>query len=283
MRYVFCLSLIIALFGGAQAACPSPESVAALASQWRDMQPISGLDKDMSPTDAACARQLLVGELVRSEGRIVGYKAGLTNAAVQKRFGTDAPVRGILFEKMLLADGAELPAKFGTRPVFEADLVVEVKDEGINQARTPAEVLPHLSALIPFIELPDLLLDPGETPNSATLTAINAGARLGILGRRIAPMPAHLDTLASMSVVVRDVADGNRELARGPGSAILEHPLNAVIWLARDLARNGRQLKAGDLLSLGSFMPLMPPKPGMNIRVSYEGLPGMPGVGVKFK
>lgn len=283
MRDVLCLALIMAALGSAQAACPSHETMAAVAHQWQEMQPVGGLDKDMSLADAACARQLLVGELARSQGRIVGYKAGLTNAVVQKRFATEAPVRGTLFEKMLLGDGAEVPAKFGTRPVFEADLVVEVKDEGINQAQTPAEVLQHISRIIPFIELPDLLLDPKEPLNGAILTAINAGARLGIVGQPIVPTPAHLDALVSMSVVVRDTADGNKELARGPGTAILDHPLNAVIWLARDIARDGGKLKAGDLLSLGSFTPLTPPKPGMNIQVSYEGLPGMPNVGVKFR
>lgn len=283
MRHALCLALITAAFGSAQAACPSPETMSAVARQWQEMQPVVGLDKEMSQADAACARQLLVSELAKTQGKVVGYKAGLTNAAVQKRFGTESPVRGTLFEKMLLADGVELPAKFGTRPVFEADLVVEVKDEGINQAQTPAEVLQHISKIIPFIELPDLLLDPKEVLNGATLTAINAGTRLGVLGKPISPTPAHLDALASMSVVVHDAADGNKELARGQGTAILDHPLNAVIWLARDIARDGGKLKAGDLLSLGSFTPLTPPKPGMNIQVSYEGLPGMPSVGVKFR
>lgn len=279
MRRALCLSLILAVLGTAQAACPSPETMAAVARHWQEMTPVTGMDKEMTPADAACARQFLVGELAKTQGKVVGYKAGLTNAAVQKRFGTDAPVRGTLFEKMLLGDGVELPAKFGTRPVFEADLVVEVKDEGINQAQTPAEVLQHISKIIPFIELPDLLLDPKEVLNGPTLTAINAGTRLGVLGKPIAPLPAHLDALAAMSVVVRDAADGNKELARGPGTAILDHPLNAVIWLARD----GNKLKAGDLLSLGSFTPLTAPKPGMNIQVSYEGLPGMSSVSVKFK
>jgi len=283
MRHALCLTLIMAALGNAHAACPSPETMSAITRHWQDMTPASGLDKEMSLADAACARQLLVGELAKTQGKVVGYKAGLTNAAVQKRFGTDAPVRGTLFEKMLLNDGVELPAKFGTRPVFEADLVVEVKDEGINQAQTPAEVLQHISKIIPFIELPDLLLDPKEALNGATLSAINAGTRLGVLGKPVAPMPAHLDALAGMTVVVRDLADGDKEIARGPGTAILDHPLNAVIWLARDLARDGGKLKAGDLLSLGSFTPLTPPKPGMNIRVSYEGLPGMNGVSVRFK
>jgi 2-keto-4-pentenoate hydratase len=64
--------------------------------------------------------------------------------------------------------------------------------------------------------------------------------------------------------------------------AILGHPLNAVLWLARDLEKSGTRLKAGDLLSLGSFTTPMPPKPGLAVTVRYEGLPGNPQVSVRF-
>jgi len=276
------IAVVLALVAlPAAAACPTPETMAKLAADWRAMVPATGLDAGMSMADGLCGQKLLLAELAKTQGKVVGYKAGLTNPAVQKRFGHDAPVRGTLFEKMLVADGAEVPARFGARPVFEADLVVEVKDDGVNAARTPAEVLAHLSRIIPFIELPDLTLDPKETLNGPALAAINVGARLGVLGKGVAPAPEHVDALAKMSVVIRD-QDG-KELARGPGSGILEHPLNAVIWLAKDLARDGQRLKAGDLLSLGSFSPLLPPKPGLAVTVTYEGLAANPAVGVKFR
>ena len=283
MKKLFCIPVLAAVHLLAQAACPSAQTMAAVAANWQAMTPAGGLDKDMSADDARCAQALLLQELAKTQGRIIGYKAGLTNAAVQKRFGTDAPVRGTLFEKMMVSDGATLPAKFGTRPVMEADLIVEVKDEGINAARTPAEVLAHVSRIIPFIELPDLVLDPKETINGATLTAINVGARLGVVGAPIPAVAEHLAALGSMNVVMRDLADGGRELGRGAGTAILDHPLNAVVWLAADLAKSGGRLKPGDLLSLGSFTPLTPPKPGMAVQVSYEGFPGTPTVSVSFK
>ena len=65
--------------------------------------------------------------------------------------------------------------------------------------------------------------------------------------------------------------------------ACLGNPLNAAIWLAQDLARAGLPLKRGDLLSLGSFTKLTPPKPGLVVTARYEGLPGNPQVVVKFK
>ena len=58
--------------------------------------------------------------------RSIGYKAGLTNPAVQKRFNASAPVWGVLYAPMLLQDGATVDAAFGARPLFEADLLVRV-------------------------------------------------------------------------------------------------------------------------------------------------------------
>ncbi len=272
-------SLAAALVLSACASVP-PES-RQLAASFNAMQPVSGLSKDMTPEEANRIRDGLVAELAARQGRPVGYKAGLTNPAVQKRFGHNSPVRGVLLEKMLLEDGAEVPAKFGAVPIFEADLVVVVKDEGINQAKTPAEVLKHLSAIRPFIELPDLVTAKEQPLTGAVITSFNVGARLGVLGKPLAPTAEMADALAKMTVVMRD-QDG-KELAKAPGAAILGHPLNAVVWLAQDVAMAGGRLRAGDILSLGSFSAPMPPKPGMKVTVTYEGLPGNPSVSVRFK
>ena len=64
---------------------------------------------------------------------------------------------------------------------------------------------------------------------------------------------------------------------------MLEHPLNAVVWLAKDLAKQGLAMKPGDLISLGSFSKLMPPKAGLSVQVIYQGLPGTPMVAAQFK
>ena len=263
-------------------ACASvPPQSRQLADNFKAMQPTSGLSKEMTMEEASRIRDGLVAELSASQGKVVGYKAGLTNPAVQKRFGTTSPVRGVLLEKMLLDDGAVVPVKFGAIPFFEADLVVVVKDEGINQAKTPADVMKHVASIRPFIELPDLVTAKDQPLTAAVITSFNVGARLGVLGKPIAPAPEMVDALGKMSVVMRD-QDG-KELARVPGAAILGHPLNAVVWLAEDLAKSGGKLKAGDILSLGSFTPPNFQKAGMTVTVTYEGLPGNPSVSVRFK
>ena len=263
-------------------ACATvPPQSRQLADNFKAISPTSGLSKEMTMEEAVRIRDGLVAELSASQGKVVGYKAGLTNPAVQKRFNTTEPVRGALLEKMLLDDGAEVPVKFGAIPFFEADLAVVVKDEGINQAKTPAEVLKHLASIRPFIELPDLVTAKEQPLSAAIITSFNVGARLGVLGKPIAPTPEMADALGKMTVVMRD-QDG-KELARVPGAAILGHPLNAVVWLADDMAKSGGKLRAGDILSLGSFTPPNFQKAGMTITVTYEGLPGNPSVSVRFK
>jgi 2-keto-4-pentenoate hydratase len=264
------------------AACASvPPQSQQLASNFKSMSPTSGLPKDMSMEEAERIRDGLVAELAASQGKIVGYKAGLTNPAVQKRFGVSSPVRGVLLEKMLLEDGAEVPAKFGAIPFFEADIVVVVKDEGINQAKTPADVMKHVASIRPFIELPDLVTAKEQPLTGAVITAFNVGARLGVLGKPIAATPEMADALGKMTVVMRDQT--GKELGKAPGAAILGHPLNAVVWLAQDVAKSGGKLRAGDILSLGSFTAPNFTKPGTAVTVTYEGLPGSPSVSARFK
>jgi 2-keto-4-pentenoate hydratase len=280
---VFALTAALSWQGNAHAVCPSYERVNTILRFMEAREPVRGLRADLSMQDGECGRRRLVERLESSDNRVVGYKAGLTNAKIQKQFGVTTPVRGVLLEKMLLTDGAMVPADFGARPVFEADLMVVVKDAAIHKAKTHLDVLRSLSLVVPFIELPDLVTAEGEKLSAPLIVSLNVGARLGVVGKGVAVEPTErfAAALAAMRVVVLD-QDG-RELASGKGAAILDHPLNVVQWLAQDLERSRIRLKPGDLLSLGSFTPPLVPRPGLAVTVRYEGLPGNPAVSVRFR
>ena len=269
---------------GAHAACPTDLEAATVAAAIVARQPVTAPAGEMSMEDGLCGRDKVVRYLAQTYGEAVGYKAGLTNPAVQKRFNYNAPLRGTLFRSMLVDDGAEVPAAFGARPVFEADLVVEVANPvGLAKATTPGEALRHIKSVRPFIELPDLMVGDPSKLGGPMLAMINVGARLGVLGKAVAAKhdKALAEALALMTVSLTDGAGA--VIDSGKGSATLGNPLNAAIWLAQDLARAGLPLKRGDLLSLGSFTKLTPPKPGLVVTARYEGLPGNPQVVVKFK
>ncbi len=269
-----------------RAECLSDAQVGDMAEKIAARVP-AGNPEGLSEADGACTRAKLNALLEKRHGKVIGYKAGLTNPAVQKRFNYDQPVWGKLYEGMVLPGGSAVDAAFGARPLFEADMLVRVKSAAINQARTPMDVLEAIDQVIPFIELPDLVVQAPPRLNGPAVSAINVGARLGVAGTPLA-VPATraeryamLAMLENMTVVLAD-GTGN-ELGRGKGGDILGHPLNAVVWLTGALAKEGLAMKPGDLISLGSFSPLLPPRAGLTATATYTGLAGASPVSVTFK
>jgi 2-keto-4-pentenoate hydratase len=284
MKTLLTLPLLLAL-PAPHAACLRDAEVGALHAAYTSRAPAAN-PESLSEADSECSRAKLLKLLDLQAGPRAGYKAGPTNPAVQARFNAKAPVWGVLYASMLLKSGATVEANFGARPLYEADLLVRVSDAAINGAKTPADVMAAIDQVIPFIELPDLVVQAPPKLNGAAIAAINVGVRLGVLGTPIA-VPATRGERYAMQDMLRDKiaivkADG-AEVDRGKGSDVLEHPLNAVVWLAQDLAKQGLAMKPGDLISLGSFSRLLPPKPGLAVEVQYWGLPGTPSVKVGFR
>ncbi len=58
----------------------------------------------------------------------------------------------------------------------------------------------------------------------------------------------------------------------GAGAACLGNPLNAVIWLAREMVERGRPLAAGDIIMSGALGPMAPVAPGEVYEVRISGL-----------
>ena len=229
-----------ALCRAGHAACPSADQVDRFVKDWKSKTPTAAMAAGANLDDAMCAQSLLVERLKPELGETVGYKAGLTSKALQERFGVSEPIRGQLLAGMLLQDDAAVPASFGARPLYEADLLLVVKDEGINSANTPEEALRHISAVRPFIELPDLAVKEGEPMNGIVLAAANVAARYGVMGAEI-PMdstPEMVKALADMTVVVTD--GSGAKLAEGKG---------AQCWAAPSTWRSG---------SRGIWLPAAP-------------------------
>jgi 2-oxo-hept-3-ene-1,7-dioate hydratase len=281
VRYAWVV-LVVAFSLPGRAACPDDAAVAAYVADYRAARTSRGFGNDLSLAEAQCAKAKLTRQLPQVQGAVVGYKAAFTNPAMYERFGVTGPAWGVMVAKMMVDSGAKLPARFGARPFYEADFLAVVKDAGLADAKTQLEALQHISALVPFIELPDLMLEGSAT--GAALIGTNLGFRGGALGPRVAvePTQAFLDALANMTVVMTEDRSG-KELGRAKGDILMQHPINAAMWLAQALKKDGVALKPGDLLSLGGYIPPAPTQPGTTITVKYLGLPGDPAVTVHLE
>jgi 2-keto-4-pentenoate hydratase len=272
--------LAAAPMGSALAACASDEEVAAFVESHGAKTPAKALGAGGSMEDAVCTQGKLRTALEQELGPVIGYKAGLTAKATQERFGASEPVYGVLYRDMMLENPATVPADFGVRPLFEADLILVIGDAAINEATTPEEAIRHISEVRPFVELPDLMLAEGEPMTGETLTAMGVAPRLGVLGD---PVPvedaqAMLKTLADMTVRVENAR--GEVLAEAPGSVVLGNPVNSVLWLAS----KGIEFRPGDMVSVGSIGPLLPPEKAEGAAtVTYEGLGDDETVKVTFE
>jgi 2-keto-4-pentenoate hydratase len=285
-RALFIAALLAPLAEGAMAAgptapdaptCPQDAAMQAMAASLLANAPVQPFGAGMSLADALCAQNKFVLAMAKHLGRPIGWKVGLTNAAAQKRFGVSHPLAGPIYEATVRAEsGATLPAKFGAVPVVEADLVVRVKDAGINQAGSDhLAILRHIDQVIPFIELPDLALADMAKMDGPNLLAIGVGARLGVVGAPIEPQATEEFAARLGSMTVR-FANDQKELATAPGTALLGHPLNVIPWLVKDLADRGMALQAGDMISLGGFSPALPAEAGRTYTTTYTGLAEQP-------
>lgn len=269
----------LAIFGLAASpvfadCAPETDAIAAeIARAWEARETIPA--PAVPDAEAAlCVRGALNTALDDLAGPPSGWKVGLTSEAAQQQFGVTGPVVGQLHADMLLAEGGKVPRDFGGRPLVEADAIVVVKDAAIMQATTVAEALASLESFVPFIELADLVVAPGEPLDADLITALNVGARSGVTGTPVPIDDPAAWEIALASMIVR-LEDAEGELiGEFPGAAILGNPINAILYLTDHLAAIGETLAPGDRISLGGFGPPMPVGDLQGVKVSYIGLPG---------
>lgn len=221
--------------------------------------------------DARCHQDQVIRRLEEYEYIRVGYKAALTSHAAQAQFGVETPLLGILWREALERDGHQFNRHYGGRTIVEADLLVRVGDAAINQATTDAEILASLKAVLPFIEVGDLMVAEGQPMDAKLLTAMNVGARAGVADYSV-PVTADMDL---KSIGVKVVVNGET-VSTSTGDALMGDPLEVVRFIISAVHARGEQLEQGDILSLGSFGPFQQPEPGMHIQVTYTGLGDAP-------
>ena len=235
--------LFVATLAGcrlALAAPPSADAIKQLAEDYFARRTNQSVHAGLTIAEARRAQKEFVARLTPKLGPRVGFKVGLTSKAVQESVGASAPVRGTLLRDMMLKDGARVSAKFGARPIWEPDLIVVVKDAGINEARTPLDVAKHLSEVVAFIELPDRIVAEAEKMDGSLITAINTSARVGVLGQRakIEPTAKFLTALEKMTVTAADQKGRGRKGARkkfvcAPFSSFLLFPYSKSATIPR--------------------------------------------------
>lgn len=222
----------------------------------------------MRPASLAEGYRIQVEIAERSGHRQIGWKVGSTSDAAQRRRGIDSPVYGRLFEELSFASPARLSADTLIDPHIEAEFGFRIGRDLLPGAAPHGResVIGAVSALVPAIEIADGRIADWRACDGPMAVADNVGHGAVIVGTPIeawVPRP-----LADDVAIVR--IDGV-EVARGTGAAVMGEPAEALVWLANALARDGHDLRAGDIVITGTCTGLVSVGSGKRVAATFPG------------
>jgi 2-oxo-3-hexenedioate decarboxylase/2-keto-4-pentenoate hydratase len=202
-------------------------------------------------------------------GARAGHKIGCTTAVMQRFLGIDHPCAGGVFTTRVFRDAVVLPFDAFLHVGVETEIAV-VLGRDLPPRGTPYtrdEVRAAVSAVAAAIEIVDDRWDDYKRVDTPTLIADDFFNDASVLGplRRFDPA---LD-LAALRGTTR--VNGT-EVGRGVGADVLGHPLDALAWLANQLAARGPGLRAGEFVSTGSVVATKWMARGDDAVVEVEGL-----------
>ncbi len=247
--------------------------VAELADAlWRAEQthefipPLTEKHPDLSPEDAYRVQELVLGKKLASGRKIVGKKVGLTSAAMQKMLGIDTPDYGMIFDNMVLEDGAEVAYDSLQQPRVEPEITFVLKKTLKGPGVTPEDVLDATDYVVASLEVVGSRVADWKIKLADTI-ADNASHMAAVLGT--ARVDARSVDLVNEGMVFEK---NGEELSRGTGAAVLDDPANAVAWCANKLGEYGVSLNAGEFVMPGALVGMTPVAKGDVITAKFDNV-----------
>ena len=203
---------------------------------------------------------------IKAGARIVGRKIGLTSKVVQKQLGVDQPDFGALLNTMEVQNGDEIPWNELHQPKAEAEIAFVLAKDITDPTITSHELISAIDYALPSIEIVGSRIENWNIKITDTI-ADNASASHYVLGHR----PVKLSQFDMVSCKMNMTKNGE-VVSQGSGAACLGSPLNATIWLAKTLIKNGTPLRAGNVILTGAVGPMAAVEQGDSIVATIEGL-----------
>lgn len=224
--------------------------------------------------DTAYAIQDVNTKFYEAQGRrLVGRKIGLTSKIVQAQLGVDQPDFGVLFADMAVGEGEPIAVSRLHQPKIEAEVALILGKDLDMDAPALADLIRATDYVLPALEIVGSRISNWDIRFFDTV-ADNASSGLFVLGgpaRRIQDLDLR-GLQMSMRLDRDGTSNGSYIVSTGCGAACLGHPLNAAVWLAGEMARRGRPLKAGDVVLTGALGPMVTVNAGDTFVAQLTGL-----------
>ena len=218
-------------------------------------------------SDAYDIQDKYVALLRNKLGDAVGYKVGLTSAAMQTFCGIDHPIAGVVLARRVHRSGASVARADYGRLGLEFEIAVRFKSDVPvkSQPWTADAIAPHIDGVCAAIELVDDRSADYGNLDVRSLVSDNSWNAGIVLSEFLTKWP---DLGGALGRATQDGA----AVGEGYGRDILGHPFNSAAWLATQLNSRGVSLKAGQIVMTGSVMKTVFPEKAAGYRFELEGI-----------
>ena len=185
-------------------------------------------------------------------GKIIGYKIGCTNKAIQKELNVVEPIYGALFKNKVIKNDSNISIKNFIKIGVECEIYVNIAKDIIDQDQFSKEKIKNL---ISYCGLSlEIVEDRFVEIKKNKIEHIIIDGSLGnsiILGKKIR------HKFSNYSKFIGKLFLNNNEIYSCSSDSILGDPLNALEWYFKKKLALKRTINKGEIISLGSITPLL--------------------------
>jgi 2-keto-4-pentenoate hydratase len=231
---------------------------------------VAALLSPLSEADSYKVQFAVHDKLAAQGDKQAGWKIALTLPQQYEPLKLSGPVFAGIYQSGLRQSGAMFEKGYPLKPGIEPELVVRIgKDAGQGSTHTAESIRGHIANVWCGMELVENRYADVTKMSGPARIADNVLQAALVTGTEIKDW----QKLDFPNLEGRSLLDG-KELASGPGSAVMGAMPISLAWLANKLNEHGKMLKTGDLVLTGSVHP---PAflPGTGVaRTEFEGLGG---------
>ena len=208
-------------------------------------------------------QRLSVARRLRRGERCIGTKLGFTSRAKMQQMGLDQIICGRLTSSMLVEDGGSLSLSGLIHPRAEPEIALLMKHDLSGPVTLPG-AMAAVEAIACAIEIIDSRYEDFKFTLPDVIADNTSCCRLVVGGWRKPDFD-----FGNLGMVLQF---NGRPVGIGSSAAIMGHPARALVAISHLLGEQGRKVKAGSVVMLGSPMAAQPLAPGMHVQAEVEKL-----------
>lgn len=235
-----------------------------------EARPLAQFSKDhtdFSRSDAYSIQELGIKMREIAGEKIIGLKMGLTSEGKRKQMNLDAPLYGVLTDKMKIENGGTFSLNGSIHPKIEPEVAFFIKKE-LSGKISREDVLDATEAVCGALEILDSRYEGFKYFSMEDVIADNSSSSHYILGPKFTDFK-NID-LKNLKMLMK--VDGKTAM-EGNSREISDDPINSVIQLAELLSHRGKSIQAGTFVLAGAATAAVALAPGMTVTLEVESLP----------